>query len=371
MAVKRILIAAVSARPFAEAAKISGYEAITLDIYADQDTRQASRQSYAIAYRDGGFDSASFTEALNRLDLADCVGAVYGSGFEQCVELLELIADRLSLIGNSAITVAKIKDPQQFFGLLDKLDIKYPETHFKPPTDMGGWLRKCAGGSGGTHITASASVKQRDAEYYQKSVTGKPVSLLFAADGKRIREIGFNLQHYVRLGEFPYCYAGAVSHWQLDDSVKAGIIDIAARLTAEAGLVGLNSLDVMVDRRQVHVLEVNPRLTATVGLYQPIVGSMLDIHLRSAHGSLDDWPAFVPVSIAHRVVYADADIALPVDFAWPAWVKDIPGNRHFVMNAPVCSVFAEADDPEVAIALADARVKEIKRNLKMEEGRLK
>jgi predicted ATP-grasp superfamily ATP-dependent carboligase len=98
---------------------------------------------------------------------------------------------------------------------------------------------------------------------------------------------------------------------------------------------------------------------------------MLDIHLRSVHGNLDDWPAFAQVSTAHRVVYADEDIELPGDFAWPAWVKDIPGSKRFVMHAPVCSVFAEADDPEIAIALADARVQEIKRNLKMEEGRLK
>jgi predicted ATP-grasp superfamily ATP-dependent carboligase len=371
LAVKRILIAAVSARPFAETAKLSGYEAITLDIFADQDTRQASSQSFAVAYHDGGFDSVSFIETLSRLDLADCIGAVYGSGFEQRTALLEVLADKLPLIGNSAGTVLKVKCPQQFFGLLDKLDISYPETRFKPPADMGGWLRKCAGGSGGTHITASASVKQCDAEYYQKSVTGKPVSLLFAADGKRIREIGFNLQHYVRLGEFPYCYAGAVSYWRLDDSVKARIMDIAARLIAETGLVGLNSLDMMIDGRQINVLEVNPRLTATVGLYQPLIGSMLDIHLRSVHGNLDDWPAFAQVSTAHRVVYADEDIELPGDFAWPAWVKDIPGSKRFVMHAPVCSVFAEADDPEIAIALADARVQEIKRNLKMEEGRLK
>src|SRR4030042_34070 len=62
-------------------------------------------------------------DALAELAPSPILGVVYGAGFEDRPELLTLIARHWPLLGNKAMTVARLKAPESFFAELDRLGI--------------------------------------------------------------------------------------------------------------------------------------------------------------------------------------------------------------------------------------------------------
>jgi len=362
--IKTIIIAAVSARPFVKAAAAAGYNVIALDAFADADTLEASSRALRVGYADGRFQERELVETLQALDLSDVAGLVYGSGFETTPELLDTVNEYVPVIGNTSQVLRNLKRPRQFFMLLDVLKIPHPEVSFKPLERATGWLYKQGGGSGGTHIRKAlplSSISPARGHYFQREIKGTPVSLLFAANGKQARAIGFNEQWLSPTLTMPYRYGGAVSHAVLPRTVEQQLMQIAQQITNAIGLRGLNSLDAVIEDEQVYVLEVNPRLSATFDLYQNHVShtsgaDLFTLHLQTCQGHDASWPHLAHVAKAHHVAYAPYPLHLPVDMTWPAWVADIPaGESYIAANQPVCTILAEADTAEDARKLTLAR----------------
>ena len=330
-------------------------------MFADADTQRAAHQSYRVKYAYGRFDAADFERVLNSLDLNGYAGLVYGSGFEAAPDLLELAAQHLPLIGNTPQVIRNLKRPRQFFMLLDVLQIPHPQVSFRPLEKATGWLYKQGGGSGGTHVRKALplpSIAPEQGCYFQREMPGVPISLLFAADGEKIRVIGFNRQWLSASAAMPYRYGGAVSQAGLLEAVRQQLIHAAQQLTNAVGLRGLNSLDAIMDGDQVCVLEINPRLTATFDLYQSDTCNLFDLHVRACAGDISDWPLVSERAKAHQVVYAPHDLVLSDEMNWPAWAADLPlPGSHILADNPVCTVLAEGDNAEAAQALVLARAK--------------
>lgn len=315
------------------------------------------------------------TATLDALDLSRFAGFVYGSGFEAQPELLATIAAKLPLIGNSADIVAAVKTPASFFAALQQLNIKHPDVSDSLPENYSNdYLIKFAGGSGGAHIRLANTQHglQAGKYYYQKKIDGLPVSLLFLANKHDIEIVGFNEQWLSPTADAPYRYGGAVSHVLLPYHINALLADAARKLTRNFGLLGLNSLDAIVDAEnsQVSVLEINPRLSATVDLYSAEKQNLLEQHIRACSGNHDlnqnKASQFDLQCKAHAIVYAAEEIELGASFLWPDWVADIPLLNQQTMKIqatqPVCTVLAYADSAEAAKKLAQSRV-EIVENL--------
>ena len=359
---KKLIIAAVSARAFVQAAVRAGHEVVALDAFADEDTRRAARQTYRLGYGRGGFDAAQFMQTLQELRGFDADGLIYGSGFEATPALLEKAGQRVPLIGNSPAVLSRLKTPCRFFGMLAALGIAHPQVSYDRPQSLTGWLEKAAGGSGGTHVRRPT---QTDPDvtpantYYQREITGEVVSVLFAAAAGEVRIIGFNSQWTAPTADLPYRYGGAVSHAPLPPEVRRQLTDAAQRIAMEAGLCGLNSLDAIVSAGTVQILEVNPRLSATFELYCGTDGQLFDLHLQACGGDLSLVPQAVQYAKAHRIVYAPQPLQVPQALQWPAWAADLPASGSFVAEGdPLCSVTAEAGDARMAKmqALAHERI---------------
>jgi predicted ATP-grasp superfamily ATP-dependent carboligase len=353
----------VSARPFVQAAVAAGYEVIALDAFADSDTAQMTSSLHALKYADGAFDAVELEATLKEIALQGPLGLVYGSGFETQPTLLALIERHMPLIGNSVRVVRNMKRAITFFALLDVLNIPRPPVGLQQMSDeelaTASWLTKKNGGSGGTHIRrATADIPLESGSYYQQEVQGIPVSLLFAADGMNMKEVGFNQQWLAPTALMPYRYGGAVSHAELPQAVRRQLLTAAQKLTSAVGLRGLNSLDAIMQGERVWVLELNPRLTATFDLYPAEHGQLFELHLQAAAGSLGNWPQLSSKARAHYIVYAPENIKLPESFDWPQWVADIPAIGALIKaGEPVCTVTAEADTAEQAVTLMAERVK--------------
>lgn len=339
-------------------AKAAGYDVLALDIFADTDTVNLTRQALRLPYLDGGFEAVAFETALSAIaDQHEVQGLVYGSGFERNPQLLGIASRYLPVLGNSAEVVAQTKAVPDFFQLLVSLDIPHPPSVIDMPASAAGWLRKRIGGSGGMHICRlQAGDTHQFGDYYQEELAGTPVSLLFVADGKHAQMIGYNQQEVSAWSNLPFRYGGLVTHADLPEGCKQVLQAAAQKLTAALQLRGLNSVDALLTSEgQAFVLELNPRLTASAGLYQPHA-NLMRMHLDGCRGVLSQLE-IEQQAVAQIVVYAENDFIVPPDWLWPEWVTDRPeAGCSIVAGCPVCTVWAQAGNADVARELAQQRM---------------
>lgn len=332
---------------------------MSADLFSDSDTLRHSHRSIRLPYRDGGF----LADDLRRLllpELRPDDALIYGSGFEAQPGLLGELSTRCTLAGNSPEVVVACKQPARFFTALDALGIPYPETTLTPPALTAGWLRKRVGGSGGTHIDTEVT-DGGPGFYFQRKHAGDPCSLLFLADGRDVLPVGYNLQLLAPGSGMPYRFGGLASQAPLAPLTKAGLCDAAVKLTREIGLRGLNSLDCLVDVDRWLVLEINPRLSASFGLYdrKRQGAELLRSHLRACAGILEyDMPP--EPARTHLIYYAPARVQVPQTICWPAWAEDLPVSGEWIeADAPLCSVSAVGDTAVQALALGRQRLLEL------------
>lgn len=377
---KSLLIIAVSARPFVVAAVQAGYVVTAIDAFADKQTVELAETTIVVSYDKHGLKAEELLRVIGKLDASQYLGFAYGSGFEAQPALLQDIANIIPLIGNTATTVQAVKTASSFFTALDLCDIAYPRTCYKLPFVFSEcYLQKFAGGCGGAHIK---KVIDHDAKlginhYYQQQIDGRSISLLFIANSCNIETIGFNEQWTYPAETMPFRYGGAVSHIDLPSAVQQQLIYAAEQLTRAFGLLGLNSLDAIVQDDIVYVLEINPRLSATFDLYladfyQNVGVNIMDLHIQASlegekfqHCNVKKSIQIASQPKAHAIVYAPVDVVISASFEWPNWVVDSPYlakqdyEIQILAGEPVCSILAHADDAGIAKHLVEARVKVI------------
>ena len=341
----RVIIAAIAARPYVQAAANAGFQVLAIDLFADEETRLAATESYTIHANDDGLDATDLLELLRLIVQPDDVFC-YGAGFERQPLLLKKIAKLLPIMGNTPLAVHAVNTPKLFFALLGNLAIAYPAINFNGLNNPRRWLQKQAGGSGGGHITCAlplTDIPPKSGYYYQQQVMGKTISLLFLAYGNHIEVIGFNEQWCAPTTMYPYRYGGAVSHISLHASVRERICSAATDMAKELNLIGINSLDCIVDDETVWVLELNPRLSATFALYENTHGDLFKAHLSACSGNKVELPPLTQQSHAYQIIYAHDGCVVPVNMGWPDYVLDRPIAGSIIeAGQPLCSVFATA-----------------------------
>ena len=354
------LLVSLSGRGLAQAAARAGGHAAGMDAFADRDTCDLARAWEKAPLNDAWeFEADALVASTDRLCPAGrCAGLVYGSGFESQPALLDRLARGRTLFGNAPESLARANDPAYFFDLARRLGLPHPETRTTPPPDPAGWLVKRAGASGGLHIRRAAQADARPDDYFQRQVPGTPCSLLFLANGHAILPVGFNrMLPAPPAAPTPWAYSGAVALAGLPDSVQAGALEAARALTAELGLVGLNGLDFMLDGESWNLLELNPRPTATLELWDADpLPALFDLHVRACRGELPEALPGPAGARAVAVAYAPAPVRIPPGFPWPEWCADLPRSGvNIPPGEPVCTVRALAEDAAGAETLALSR----------------
>ena len=145
-----LLLIAQSARILAQSAIRAGIRAYAIDLFSDSDTRQYAEQCVTVLPTAEGFDEAGLLSWAN--DFAQShrsCAIVYGSGIDTRPVLVEKLAQIGTLLGNNSKTLDLINIPRNFFPLLDRLGIPYPETHFIQPHQTEGLIVKPSCGQGG------------------------------------------------------------------------------------------------------------------------------------------------------------------------------------------------------------------------------
>lgn len=285
-------------------------------------------------------------------------GCVYGSGFEAHPALLDEMSRTAPLLGNSAVSVAAVKDERRLAALLDRLGIPHPRIATEAPPGSG-WLRKKRGGAGGIHVRPADTATREDGHYFQEHAPGQPVSALFIADGRNARVIAFSVQWAAPSGAAPFRYGGCAGPATVPPRFERAVSDACSAIAASVGLVGVNSLDMLVDGDAFTVLEINPRLGATLDIFDvPPHSPLWRCHLDGVAGRL---PAVEGLAArkgarAAMVVYAPRKLRVPEHARWPDWSADRPAPGTIIdADDPVCTVRSEGETVAAARTAAEAR----------------
>ena len=347
---------------------------LVADFFADQDTQALSHQACRVpGDPSDGFDWTSLQPvlaALCRDAPSPVLGFVFGSGFEDRPELLDQIGERWPLLGNDASTVSAICDPTRFFEALTRLSIPHPETRRDPPRDPVGWLAKRQGGAGGSHIaTATGAMRARNG-YFQRLAPGRPISLLFAADGARSMALGFSRQWTSPTRGKPYRFGGASQPVRVQRDVKERMIELVSRAARHFQLKGLNSADFLLGGDEPVLLEINPRPGGTLDIFSNAAPSLMRIHVDAILESrLPVKAPTVDGATASAIVFAPQPLAIPAKTNWPNWAVDLPkpGER-IDKERPICTVLARAGSADEARRLVQARASDILSTLRANEA---
>jgi predicted ATP-grasp superfamily ATP-dependent carboligase len=347
-----VLVVGLSARALSQSARSAGYAPLAADFFCDLDTQEAAEECERV---DGGlargFEWPPLARALGCLTAnRDPVGVVCGSGFEDRPELLDRMAERWPLLGNSTGAVARVSDPAMLAELCTRLGIPHPRWSARPQN--ADWLTKRAGGSGGSHV-ASHEGRGR---YWQARVEGEPISALVLGNGAEALVLGLSAQWADPDAGSPYRYGGAVRPVTLSPTIVETLSAAARTIVAAAGLVGLNSVDFLVAEDAWHLIEVNPRPGATMDIFCPAGASLFALHVEACHGRLPSLPPAFEGGAAARIVYARRDVPNVPEFRWPDWAADRqPSGTALRAGAPLCTITAFAATATEARQLVEER----------------
>jgi predicted ATP-grasp superfamily ATP-dependent carboligase len=358
-----VLIAALSGRGLAASARRAGYLPLVADAFADTDTRDYAAHFVCIADAVRiGLRAKPVFAALGALEGAvdrPPIGLILGSGFEDRPKLIAALARRFSLIGNAGATVARCKDPVALGALLDTLQTAHPESRIAPPADLTGWLSKRTGGSGGAHIVPAANAERSAKRYFQRKLDGEPVSVLAVATRRGAQIVGISRQWTIGSGPRPYRYGGAVGPVSLAPTVDIAVRSSAERICASLALVGLVAFDFLLVGETFFLLDVNPRPSATLDVFDDAAGSLFRAHLDACAGRTPRLPVAVGARAA-AILYAERGPLRVGEVAWPEWAADrpAPGTR-VPRYRPIATVFAHEGSPEAALRSVRQRLDEL------------
>jgi uncharacterized protein len=337
-----VLVAALSGRALTAAARRAGDRVVVLDLYGDVDTDDLAEHCLRLPPGSMGFERDALVAAVAER-APKSRGLIYGAGFEHDADLLALLASHLPLLGNTPETVAAAKHPLRFAALLARLGIPHPQTTTAAPAG-GDWLAKTRGGSGGGHVVPAEHASAAPGRYFQQRVPGSPLSALFLADGRDARIIGFSEQWVAADAAVPFRYGGCAGPIEPPPELAAAIAEACAALAEALGLVGLNSLDLLVDGATFQVLELNPRPGATLDIFDGNGEIRLwQWHLDAVAGRLPPPGKICDATRAAAVVYAPWDMTVPQVLSWPDGAVDRgPAGTVVRRGEPVCTVTAAA-----------------------------
>lgn len=350
------LVVGVTVRALVQAAARHGHRVCAIDAFADREVIEAceGRVVRLETRIDWSLDEAQLGRALAeagaRFGAEGFCGVIAGSGFDSLPALRSRLARSAPLYGCAAATIRAVRDPRAWFALLDRVGAAHPAVRFEAPPAARGWLVKSASGSGGWHVQRWRRGGALAADgYFQRHARGRPASVLFAADGRSARVLGWQWQLLAPTRELPWRYGGIMTAPDMPTPVRTTVSELVARLVAAVPLRGLASLDFLVDGDRVQILELNPRPTASIALYPE--RDLFGLHIRASVGALYEdgrsLPAPASATVApargEAVLFAPAPVYVCDARAWPAWCNDLPAAAtRFERGDPVCTVHASA-----------------------------
>ncbi len=394
-----LILIGASTRAAAQSARRAGFEPFCVDQFADEDLRACATVLPCDRFPD---------DLLRTLDSAPQAEWLYTGGLENHPALVEQLSVLRPLLGNDRQSLQLVRDP---FWLADVLrthalpvlavarpsverfnnaraarqcssaplladaatasqpcDAATHEAFGTELSDCERWLLKplcSAGGKGIAFFEDSAEIdieRLATTHYLQQFIHGTPISGLFLSDGQQTHCCGLALQI---IGDEasaapPFGYSGSIAPLSESDvsaAVFARVAQIGELIARRASLRGLFGIDFIwaAERDDVLLLEVNPRYTASIELFERATGAALLCRHRAACIGEPATECCTPLPRSSSycgklVLYATTDIIAP-DLRGRADVADVPTPGSLIPSGlPVCTVFGSGSSTAECLA---------------------
>lgn len=373
-----ILLVGLTMRMLAELAVAADYAVVAVDYFGDADL-QALCPSWSLL-RDYG-QPYSVKALVNAASNLKAPAAVYSANLENYPAEVARLAQGRQLLGNTPDTLAHIRNPTRLAAALHAGGFAFPETltpgSGHTPDPIRPWLWKPLHGGGGHGIRRWRNGRSPEGGVFQEYLAGMVGSAAFVADGRQAVLLGLTEQLVGQraFGATGFHYCGNLAPPQLSPDELATLLQevraIVSHLTQTFGLRGLNGLDFIWHRGHVWTLEVNPRPSASLELFDLAYGlSTFDAHVRSFSGQLPDFELEQALTkgpaAGKAVIYALHDALVGDTNDWAArGIRDIPHPGEQIRRRhPVCTLLATANTPTACLHQLQARAAKLKTWLK-------
>jgi uncharacterized protein len=354
---EHLLIAGVSTRALAASAARAGHRVTAVDAFGDIDLR-----GVAEVLRPGnGTGRFSPAEAAEVARSVPATLVAYTSNFENYPEAVTALAAGRRLLGNPPAVLRRVRNPITLMRALRGRGFAIPETRASPPDarSLGRrWLlkpRRSGGGHGTRAWRPGAAVSRRS--YVQERIPGPSGSIMFLADSRRAVPLGLSRQLVgdPAFGAHGFRYCGSLLGttrrpvFDRQDHLLDAARALAAAVTEEFGLVGLNGIDFIARRGMPYPIEVNPRYSASMELVERATGlSLFESHRAACRGlRLPAEPSLARLVTGKAIVFARRDVTVGEGLRWTADgdLADVPHPGERIRRGhPICTVFATGTD---------------------------
>jgi predicted ATP-grasp superfamily ATP-dependent carboligase len=231
------------------------------------------------------------------------------------------------------------------------------------------WLRKPLHGSGGQGIDFTTRTESGDGHFYQRFLEGPSYSAVYVRARSETRLLGTTEQLIGPVGwlnALPFRYAGSVGPVDLGPDVRTELLRIGETLVEGCALRGVFGMDFVLEAGRPHLVEINPRYTASIEVLERSTG----VRALSWHRLEFDPPATISAAAyagarccakaifyAHRQFVTPAAFASLVDAHWErVGFADVPlPGEVCEAGWPILTLLAEADTRDVALRRLQAQ----------------
>lgn len=347
---QRLLILGASVRAAAASARRAGVEPYAIDLFADVDTRRLceSVQSPFDEYPDGLFRLAARVPPMPWM---------YTGGLENYPDLITKLAAERPLWGNPADVLNVVRDPFTLSRIGDDLGFATPKTvpSDNVPSLPGRWLRKPLNGSGGHGIRVfqdGETIPDDSRFVIQEYLPGPAMSAIYVSNKTHCEMVGVTEQLVGEpwLHAKPFAYAGNVGPIDLGDELRQNLATLGTRLAQRTGLIGVWGIDFILNNGTPFVIEINPRYTASVEVFELASSFRAFDWLRwvFANGPKPRQHTVQGNCVGKAIYYTPRRFEVPTPFVFTeSFFADIPQPGSIIeAGQPVVTLFTTAGDPE-------------------------
>lgn len=363
----RMLIVGCSTRAAAWSAMRAGYRPVCADQFGDLDLQAVADVIPVSSYPHSLPDDVQPVRTDRWM---------YTGAMENHPEVLRELAAQSQwggLFGIPVESLSKLRDPwfvQQIASLAGLPSIPCRDT---PPTDdePTRWLlkpRRSGGGIGICHAVSELIPNQTADVYWQSFVTGPVGSAVFQIIQQRVELVGITRLQcgLVETGcTEPFGYGGNIGPWELCEHDERRLIAAALKLSQVVPMDGLFGIDFVLTPAGPCLLEINPRYTASMELFE----FLWRVPLLSMDHMPNSTNSGHKAQCGKRILYARSRVVAPdLSRLIP---RLSPWSMPFAADLPRCGQVIEPGEPLCTVYATGSSIVDIERKLQRRMHRIR
>lgn len=360
------MVIGASVRALAEEARWAGWNVAAADLFIDRDL-----SSIANCYR---LDSLSDLPKIQSIPIAPGDRIFLAGGMENHLEVVEYLGYRAKLWGPSLENLHALRCIERWKQWASHSSCSFPLSvpiqDASPLTalEQGSWLIKNMRSSGGFQVRSFHHGKClnediQDSTFLQKKIEGKSFSAIIVFGGEQccVAQVAQSISANEWCAPFEYAYCGNVLGSCVTESTRSKLHCLGRCIQADLQLTeGWIGVDFIIDdTNQLHLLEINPRYTASMelGRIHLGIGWCPNPNTRdSVRSACTQQPKGC---IAKAILYAPRSLSITPHHAsklWCErrasagsqcnWIADVPADgTEIAVGMPIVSLFSVGRDP--------------------------